>query len=61
MTNSKKAIIVAMATITGATIRPTSAAARAAIADMTQDMGEECVCPIEDDPFITFGYREDEV
>lgn len=48
----KKSIIMAMAAITGCAIRPTNAAAKAALADMCDEMGKECVYTIEEDPFI---------
>lgn len=48
----KKSIIMAMAAITGCTIRPTNAAAKAALADMCDEMGKECVYTIEEDPFM---------
>lgn len=50
---SKKAAIIAMAAITGASIAQETAAAKAAMADMKAEYGNENVCAIEYtwDPF----------
>lgn len=51
--SSKRAAIIAMAAITGASIAQESAAAKAAMADMKAEYGNDNVCAIEYtwDPF----------